>query len=60
MEPKNGSIERFEERTSVAEKRFRAKEKTVPGKYAEKCILTGPTSLETECVKMGFGGEYGA
>jgi hypothetical protein len=29
----------------VAEKRFRAKEKLLPGKYAEKCVLTGPTSL---------------
>jgi hypothetical protein len=31
--------------TLVAEKRFRAKEKTLPGKYAEKCVLTEPTSL---------------
>jgi hypothetical protein len=26
-------------------KRFRVKEKTLPGKRAEKCVLTEPTSL---------------
>jgi hypothetical protein len=37
-----------------------ALKKKLPGKYAEKCVLTGPTSLWTECGKMGFGGEHGA
>src|ERR1700681_4386969 len=34
----NGFIKTFEQRTFVAEKRFRAKEKTLPGKYAKKCL----------------------
>jgi hypothetical protein len=29
----------------VAEKRLRVKEETLPGKCAEKCLLTEPTSL---------------